>query len=251
MATLTYDDTEQQEGELSTEEKESLEVGEKLAEQENALLAGKFKDAEDLEKGYLELQQKLGEPKEEKAEVKEEVEEEKPDEIDASFLDTLWEESQNEYSKETLDKLSNMDTREIAQMYLQQRASDSRDPDSSLTEENIGQLKGVGWGEEEYGSMMGWAKDNLTENEIAMYDHVMDQGNPLAAYFAVQALAYRYNDARGVDGELLTGKAAKSEGSQFRSQAEVVRAMSDPKYDSDPAYRQDIYNKLERSNLDF
>ena len=91
-----------------------------------------------------------------------------------------------------------------------------------------------------------------TENEIAMYDHVMDQGNPLAAYFAVQALAYRYNDARGVDGELLTGKAAKSEGSQFRSQAEVVRAMSDPKYDSDPAYRQDVYEKLERStNLQF
>ena len=120
-----------------------------------------------------------------------------------------------------------------------------------MPEENIGQLKGVVGGEEEYGRMMGWAKDNLTENEIAMYDHVMDQGNPIAAYFAVQALAYRYNDARGVDGELLTGKAAKSEGSQFRSQAEVVRAMSDPKYDSDPAYRQDIYNKLERSNLDF
>ena len=58
--TLTYDSTEQAEGELSKEEQESLEVGEKLAEQQNELLAGKFKDAEDLEKGYLELQKKLG-----------------------------------------------------------------------------------------------------------------------------------------------------------------------------------------------
>ena len=56
--TLTYDSTEQAEGELSKEEQESLEVGEKLAEQQNELLAGKFKDAEDLEKGYLELQKK-------------------------------------------------------------------------------------------------------------------------------------------------------------------------------------------------
>jgi hypothetical protein len=37
----------------------------------------------------------------------------------------------------------------------------------------------------------------------------------------------------------------------FRSQAEVVRAMSDPRYDNDPAYRQDVYNKLERSNVNF
>ena len=28
---------------------------------------------------------------------------------------------------------------------------------------------------------------------------------------------------------------------EFRSQAEVVRAMSDPQYDKDPAYRQDIF----------
>ena len=73
--TLTYDSTEQAEGELSKEEQESLEVGEKLAEQQNELLAGKFKDAEDLEKGYLELQKKLGESSNEDDAPKDEVEE--------------------------------------------------------------------------------------------------------------------------------------------------------------------------------
>ena len=99
--------------------------------------------------------------------------------------------------------------------------------------------------------MISWATETLTEREIEMYDAVMDQGNPLAAFFAVQALTYRFNDARGVDGEMLQGKASTNSGSQFRSQAEVVRAMSDPKYDNDPAYRQDIYDKLERSNIQF
>ena len=253
--TLTYDSNEQPEGEFTPEEKEALEVGEKLAEQQNQLLAGKFKDAEDLEKGYIELQKKLGEPKEEKTEepeVKQEKEEDTKDEIDTSFLNTLWEEAQaGEYTKETLDKLSNMDSRDIAQMYLKDKSQQSEPTQSALTEENVTQLKGVVGGEKEYTDMMQWAGTNLTENEQKMYDTVMDTGDPLAAYFAVQALAYRYNDSKGVDGQMLTGKAPVNEGSKFRSQAEVVRAMSDPKYDSDPAYRQDIYDKLERSNLQF
>ena len=98
---------------------------------------------------------------------------------------------------------------------------------------------------------MGWAKANLKKAEVDMYDQVMDKGDPMAAFFAVQALAYRYNDAKGVDGEMLQGKAPKSTKDVYRSQAEVVKAMSDDRYEKDPAYRQDIYDKLERSNLQF
>ena len=50
---------------------------------------------------------------------------------------------------------------------------------------------------------------------------------------------------------MLTGTAAKADGSQFRSQAEVVQAMSDPRYERDSAYRQDVMKKLERSNVNF
>ena len=144
-----------------------------------------------------------------------------------------------------------MDSKDVAQMYLEYR---SQQPGQQvLSTENVTQLKGVVGGEEQYGQMMQWANSNLTEKETEMYDAVMEQGNPLAAFFAVQALKYRFDDAQGVDGQMLSGKtASNSKGDQFRSQAEVVRAMSDPKYDSDPAYRQDIYDKLERSkNLKF
>ena len=253
--TLTYDPSEQKEGELSTEEQEALAVGEKLAEQEQQLLAGKFKDAEELEKGYIELQKKLGseeqaDPEQPKAE--EEVKEEKPDELDTSLLDSLWEEGlKGEYSKETLDKLGSTDSREMAQMYLKYRSENQKEEQTSLTEENITQLKGVVGGEGDYDKMMQWAGESLGEDEIKMYDAVMDKGDPLAAFFAVQALAYRFNDSRGVDGQMLQGKATVEKGETFRSQAEVVRAMNDPRYEKDPAYRQDIYDKLERSNLNF
>ena len=252
--TLTYDANEQPEGELNAEEQEALEVGEKLAEAQESLLAGKFKDAEELEKGYIELQKKLGskeetteeEVTEDKVEKKEEEEK-----VDVAFLEKLWEESQGEFSKETLEQLKGMKPEDVAQMYLDFRSENKPQEQATFTEDNVKDLKGIAGGEEGYNDMMGWAKENLQKGEVDMYDQVMDRGDPLAAFFAVQALAYRFNDAKGVDGQMLQGKAPTEKGDTFRSQAEVVRAMSDPKYESDPAYRQDIYDKLERSNLKF
>ena len=49
---------------------------------------------------------------------------------------------------------------------------------------------------------------------------------------------------------MLTGKDEQT-ADGFRSQAEVVQAMNDPRYDRDEAYRQDVYNKLERSDIQF
>ena len=50
---------------------------------------------------------------------------------------------------------------------------------------------------------------------------------------------------------MLTGKAAETRGDVFRSQAQLVAAMSDPRYDNDPAYRSDVVEKLNRSDLSF
>ena len=97
--------------------------------------------------------------------------------------------------------------------------------------------------------MMQWANDNLGQREIDMYNSVMDKGDPASCFFAVQALANIYGEAVGTAGQLLTGGPSNETADVFRSQAEVVKAMSDPRYDRDPAYRQDVFNKLERSNL--
>ena len=62
--TLTYQndtDTVTTEDNLTADEQESLKVGEELVEQQEQLLAGKYKDAEELERAYVELQKKLGE----------------------------------------------------------------------------------------------------------------------------------------------------------------------------------------------
>lgn len=256
MATLTYDPTEYQEGEFTAEEQEALQIGEQLEQEQQQLLAGKFKDAEDLEQAYIELQKKLGDPSQ-REQPQDEVEpqdEEEDEVIDQSFLDRLWEESQDDYSEETLNQLQQMDPADLAQMYLEYRAKvETQEPAevAPLQQDDVDQLQGIVGGQQEYAHMMGWAQQNLSESEIEMYDAVMERGDPLSCFFAVQALAYRFQDASGVDGQLLTGTTPSSSADVFRSQAEVVRAMSDPRYDKDPAYRQDIADRLERSNLNF
>ena len=253
MATLTYDPTEAQDGEFSAEELDSLQVGEALEEQQQQLLAGKFKDAEDLEQAYIELQRKLGNREEVTPEETEQapIEEDKQ-EVDTSFLDQLWEESQTDYSEETLQKLQNMDPADVAQMYLDFRSQvEEGGKVETITAEDVSTLQGIVGGEQQYGQMMSWAHESLSEQEINMYDAVMERGDPLACYFAVNALAFRFQEAQGYDGQMLTGKAPSSQVQGFRSQAELVRAMSDPRYDNDPAYRADVAAKLENSDLNF
>ena len=123
--------------------------------------------------------------------------------------------------------------------------------EGGLTDEDVEALQDMAGGEQQYEQMLSWASDNLSEAEIDMYDDVMDSGDPAACFFAVQALMARYGDGTGVDGELLTGKSPTTVAQGFRSQAELVQAMSDPRYESDPAYRADVINKLDNSEIEF
>ena len=251
MATLTYDSSETQAGELSAEEQDSLAVGESMEQQQQQLLAGKFRDAEDLEKAYIELQSKLGSKDEQVQTTNQEQEGsgEQP-ETEDSFLSTLWEEAQgDQFSKETVERLENMNPGELAKMYLEEKKAQT---ENFATDQDAQGLRDLVGGNDAYKTLVGWASENFSQEEIGMYDSIMNGGDKNAMYFAVQALSNRYQQSNSVEGQLLTGKSSPpSGGDAFRSQAEVVRAMSDPRYDTDPAYRQDVAAKLERSNIDF
>ena len=259
MATLTYNPNEQQEGELTAEEKDSLAVGEKMMEQESKLLAGKYKDAEELEKAYVELQSKMSSgQKEEPVEEEEQPvseEDQSSDQQEVDFFDKLWEESQSdsqEYSDDIKEALSNMDKADLAQAYLEQRYKNNNAPVETITQEEAGQLQDMVGGKERYGEMLRWASDSFSKEEIAMFDQVIDSGNLAAAFFAIQNLSQRFVNANGMEGQMITGKAPSADNQDvFKSQAAVVRAMKDPKYDSDPAYRQEVMEKLGRSNIQF
>ncbi len=212
--TFTMNETPANPEVLNSDEKDSLAVAESLEGGEQPLLAGKFKDPQALEQAYVELQKKLGEPRNEVQSTEDESESTAPAE----------EEETSSESEADVETLSEAQAQELMSM--------------------------VG-GDKAYQSMLSWAGDNFSKEEVEMYDGVMESGNPNAIFFAVQALQARYNDAVGSDGQLLTGRGAQNTDDSFKSQAELVAAMSDPRYDRDPAYRADLMRRLENSDVEF
>ena len=252
---------------LTSEEQDSLEVGEKLvAEQEN-LLAGKYKNTEDLEQAYLSLQQKLGQEEEEGGEDYEEsdegyAEEEGSDEEvseNAPAVNLINEASEEYYandgtlSEETINKFSSMSSQDLVNAYLDIQANNPQAPSQApvLSDAQINQVQNAAGGEAVYNDVVGWASENLTQKQIDAYDSVVDSGNPAAINIAFQGLRSQYNEANGYEGRMLQGKPANSRGQVYRSQAELVAAMGDPRYDTDPAYRADVISKLDQSDLQF
>ena len=253
--TLTYENNPEVTSidNLNADEQDSLKVGETMQEAQDNLLAGKYKNAQELEQGYIELQKKLGEGEAEEpvAEAEEEEYEGEEGEEDGSILDELWEYEINndEFHEDAVAELQQMDPVDLANLHIEYRKQVEEEGVGAkdFTEAEMSELKGVVGGDENYQNMLQWAGANLNQQEIDMFDAVMQRGDALGAFFAIRSLAYRYNDAAGYEGKMLTGNAPKTSGSQYRSQQEVIQAMSDPRYDSDPAYRKDVMDKLTRS----
>ena len=236
---------------LSAEEQDSLKVGEQMQEAQDNLLAGKYKSPEELEQGYLELQKKLGQQEETAEPAEDTTEETEGEEENLSILDELWQyESNNEeFHEDAVKELKDMDPVDLAKMHIEYRkqVETGETGGKDFSQQDITELKGIVGGEENYTNMIQWAQGALNETEVNMFDAVMAKGDPLAAFFAVRSLAYAYNDSTGFEGEIVQGKAPKQSTDQFRSQQEVIEAMSDPRYETDSAYRKDIMSKLERS----
>ena len=245
---------------LTPEEQENLEIGEKLQGDQEQLLAGKYKNAEELEKAYVELQKKLGDNKKEDTEQvsAEEKSEEKPTLSDhASLITSASDEyyaNGNKLSDETMAKFSSLSTQDLIKAYMEVQATQPEQPaaqEVEITQDQINQIKNSAGGEQEYANIVNWAKSSLPKTSIDAFDQVINTGNIDAIKLAVSGLKSEYNNANGVEGKTVTGKAAPNNGDVFRSQQELVRAMSDARYDNDPAYRQDVIDKLDRSDLEF
>ena len=214
--TMTYDpgtDSVTTENNLTQEEQESLQVGEAMEEAQESMLAGKYKDAQELEKAYIELEKKLGEKSEpdsteessdepqaeEKSDTETETEKETNDVNDFAFLDDFYDQASSdkgEVSKELIDKISNMSTRDMAQQFLQWRADAASKYQAipELSEKDVSELKGIVGGDNNYTNMLQWAQSNLSKQEIDMYDAVMERGDINSAFFAVNSLAQRYHE---------------------------------------------------------
>ena len=243
---------------LTDEEQDSLKVGEEIVEQQEELLAGKYKDAKELEKAYVELQKKLGDKDTDTDTAS--AEEQPEDTPKMSEGATLITDASKEYfdngnklSDETLAKFSSLSSQDLIKAYMEVQATQPQQaaPPAEISTAEINQIKNSAGGEQAYAQIVNWAKSNIPSEQLTAFNEVVNSGSVQAIQLAVSGLKAEYDNANGVEGRMVTGKAPTNKGDVFRSQAELVSAMSDRRYDNDPAYRQDVIEKLERSDLEF
>lgn len=224
-------------------------------------LPEKFKSAEDLAKAYGELEKKMSDPSdstvqtditeglteektEEVAEVKTEESVEKPTESLIAKYSDEWMKSGGQLSEKTVNEISKShnlspeDVQAVASMFVQQSQA-----------EVTAMVESVG-GQEQFDTIKSWARDNLSDEEIAQYNTALGSGQKETMSMALKALSAQYKEANGSDSKLLQGKSVSdSMDGTYPTMEEAMADIANPKYKTSAAFRKKVEEKMARSNF--
>ena len=172
--TFTVDTTPQTEtvtDDLTADEQDSLAVGEKIVEQQEQLLAGKYKDAAELEKAYVELQKKLGDKDTDTASAEKQPEDTPKMSEGATLITDASKEyfdNGNKLSDETLAKFSSLSSQDLIKAYMEVQATQPQQttPPAEISTADINQIKNSAGGEQAYAQIVNWAKSNVPQNNL-------------------------------------------------------------------------------------
>ena len=246
---------------------EDLQTLAKNETDENGLILGKFKSVEDLAASYKELEGKLGQVSEED-QATEETEEQTQEEGEfdaeeyygdglASVLEEVGIDAQDitqrftdtgEISEDDYSKLGEAGfSKQVVDTYLDGlRGMGEGD---EIPTQQIQNIKDSVGGDQAYEQMADWCQQNLSEQEIKAFDKITETADAPVIQLAVEGLYTRYQNAMGVEPDLVTGRPAASGPNPYRSTAEVQAAMSDPRYGKDVTYTENVYSRLNNSNV--
>lgn len=189
-------------------------------------LPEKFQSPTDLAKAYTELEKKLSSKGADLTGL---------DQFNAEFAQN------GDLSEESIKKITAMGIPEpMVRAYVEGQ--------KAVMQSNINTVMGMAGGEQTYQAMTEWASSNISGEEVDAFNSIMDSGNMANIRMAVAGLKARYEQANGSSGRLLQGETSGPSGGAFRSVAEIVAAMKDPRYAKDPAYRADVEQRVALSN---
>jgi hypothetical protein len=104
-------------------------------------------------------------------------------------------------------------------------------------------------GKEGYDAMSQWAKANLSEAELVNYNTQVNSPNSKIREQAIRGLHSQFASDSGEGKPLVHGGSTTSTTGGFGSRAQMIAAMQDSKYQSDPAYRAEVEAKVAASRF--
>tara|TARA_R100001510_G_C7608484_1_gene172794 strand:+ start:303 stop:1019 length:717 start_codon:yes stop_codon:yes gene_type:complete len=202
-------------------------------------LPEKFNTAEDMASAYAELEKKMSSGQPEEQPTQEQVEQATGLSLDPYYNEyaengTL---SDDSYQKLEASGLN----RELVDSYIQGQ--------QALADATVQSIYQAAGGQEKYTALTDWASKNLSDAEQENFNEIMEKGSVEAATFAVKGLRAQYDAQFGIQPSLMQGQNANQNSDVFRSTAEVIQAINDPKYQNDTHYRSTVEAKIKRSNV--
>ena len=206
-------------------------------EERPSWLPEKFSNAEELAKAYSALERKQSQPEEPAQQVTED-----------SQVNSL-EKYYSEYAENGV--ISDKSYEELGQMGLGRDLVDGYiEGQKAIADNDVQQVHDVVGGQENYQKIIDFAQNNLSDAEVNAFNETLDYGSIEQVKFAVQAIASRANvSASSEPQEMLQGDTETASVDAFQSVAQVVEAMNDKRYSSDPAYRKEVETKIAKSSV--
>ena len=245
---------ETEEGNISLEEQLAQQEAAKESEgqppsgseeeqqQQEDLILGKFKSQEDLAEAYENLEKKLGEKQPEEQPT--ETEAEGDPNSETNDVSNAIEDAATAYAEK--GELSEANYKELEKLNITKDIVDTyiKGQEAMIAAEEIEIANSIG-GQENYEAMAEWASNNLPAEEINSFEEiVVGSNNKEAAKMAVKGLYARFLSEGGQQPNIRQGQTSGSAVQPFQSNAQVVEAMRDKRYENDPAYREEVERRL-------
>lgn len=224
---------------------EQLKEDKEPAEEERPeWLDEKFESPEEMAKAYKALQQKMSKPKAEKKESAKMDEASAPEATTSAIEDARNEFAESgELSDKAFDALEKAGLpRSFVEQYIAGQQAMSVQQAATI-QESIG---GAG----NYEAMAEWASENLADGDLDAFNDIVEGPSVEQARVAVKGLYAQFQAAGGKGPALVQGSTSGDAGVKpFGSTAQVTEAMRDPRYASDPAYRENVEKRMSVSSI--
>ena len=238
--------------EIDPESEEAVEAVPEEQTDRPEWLPEKFKSAEDMANAYSELEKKMGAGanEQEQEEVQQEEEQSTDEQDDTQEEDSNTNDVIVEASKEFFENdgvISEETYKNLAEIGLPKELVDSYAAgQQALQQSEEGNIKAAADGN--WDQMAEWAANNLSPEEVNTFDDIVQNGTVDQARLATKGLYAQYKAENGVTPKLVQGAVSGSSSMPFKSNQELARAMSDPRYKSgDKSYHEEIDRRIAAS----
>ena len=113
----------------------------------------------------------------------------------------------------------------------------------AVAQNDVSEIQDVVGGAEQYGHLMEWSINNLSEAEVDSYNNTIMNGDISSVQMALQGLHSRFAAENGVEPGLIQG-TSRGRAAGYESKTQMISDMSKPEYQTDPAFREKVERRL-------